>query len=118
MKPEIKMNTKTVLDSITTSLDDNKASNIIKINLNPYYGYDVYFIIASAGSSTHLKKISKDVHTTVKENYSFSSKTPQDQDYQSGWVIIDAGDIIVHLFLEETRNFYKLEELWKKGLIE
>jgi ribosome-associated protein len=74
-----------------------------------------YFIICSGTSERMLNGLAKSVIELIHENYHLSVNNegaPRD-----GWVLIDAGDIIIHLFSPEKRNYYKLEDLWSQGKI-
>jgi ribosome-associated protein len=78
-------------------------------------GFADYFIICSGTSSRMLDALAKNVQESVKSKYSLSSSIEGKP--ENGWMIIDAGDIIVHLFAPEQRNYYRLEELWNKGKV-
>ena len=70
-----------------------------------------FFIICSGRSSTHVKAIEENVRKKVHK------KTKQkpwhtEQDNKADWILMDYCDIILHIFQEETRNYYNLEELW------
>jgi len=92
-------------------LEQNKAENIALLDLTEIHGYLDYFIIATALSSMHLKKLADDTLRYFKQQ-NLSARYPTTTDLQSGWVILDLHDFIVHLFLKETREYYNLETLW------
>ena len=93
-------------------LDDNKAKNIISINLkNKSYIAD-YMIIASGTSSRHLQALSEILVTELKKlgmnNCKIEGKDSKD------WKLVDTQDVIVHIFHPEKREFYDLENMWSE----
>ena len=95
-------------------LDDNKAANIISINLkNKSYIAD-YMIIASGTSSRHLQSLSEILVNELKksgiENCRIEGKDSND------WKLVDTQDIIVHIFHPEKREFYDLEKMWSEEI--
>ena len=93
-------------------LDDNKAKDIISINLkNKSYIAD-YMVIASGTSSRHLQALSEILVTELKKigmnNCKIEGKDSKD------WKLVDTQDIIVHIFHPEKREFYDLENMWSE----
>ena len=101
------------LSVVINELVDNKITDMTILDLTPIHGYLQYFVIASALSSVHLKKLANDIRFKLKELDLHIKVPPNEQDITSGWVILDYYDIVVHLFLDDTRKFYALETLWK-----
>ena len=98
--------------NIEKILDDNKAQNITSINLkNKSYIAD-YMIIASGTSSRHLQSLSEILVNELKkkgiENCRIEGKDSND------WKLVDAHDVIVHIFHPEKREFYDLEKMWSE----
>lgn len=91
-------------------VEDKKAENIILLDLRPGVIAD-FFVICSGNSDRQLKALVDNVRKAVKEIYNelpFSTEgTPE-----SGWLIMDYSTVVVHLFLEEKRQYYDLEKLW------
>lgn len=74
-----------------------------------------YFVICSGTSDRMLNALADDVLQTVRQNYKMKGRVegqPQD-----GWLLIDFGDVIVHLFSPDRRDYYRLEELWNQGKV-
>ena len=69
-----------------------------------------YFVICTAGSTTQLKTLSDDVEKVLKENGEIPLR--REGHRSGGWILIDFGCVVVHLFLQEVREFYTLERLW------
>ena len=100
--------------NIEKILDDNKAQNIASINLkNKSYIAD-YMIIASGTSSRHLQSLSEILVNELKkkgiENCRIEGKESND------WKLVDAHDVIVHIFHPEKREFYDLEKMWSEEI--
>ena len=100
--------------NIEKILDNNKAQNIISINLeNKSYIAD-YMIIASGTSSRHLQSLSEILVSELKkiglENCRIEGKDSKD------WKLVDTHDIIVHIFHPEKRQFYDLEKMWSEEI--
>ncbi len=74
-----------------------------------------YFIICNGTSDRMLKALGNTVVEFLHTKYHWPVRSEGEP--REGWVLIDAGDIIVHLFSPEQRNYYKLEELWSQGKI-
>ena len=103
-----------IKESIEKILDNNKAQNIICINLkNKSYIAD-YMVIASGTSSRHLQALSEILVTQLKElglnNCRIEGKDSND------WKLVDAHDVIVHIFHPEKREFYDLEKMWSEEI--
>jgi len=96
--------------TIEKTLDQNKAKNIIAINLKGKSSIADYMIIASGSSSRHIQSLSEIIVKKLEESglgkYNVEGKKSVD------WKLIDAIDIIVHIFHPEKRKFYDLEKMW------
>jgi len=103
-----------IKDNIEKVLDDNKAQNIVCIDLkNKSYIAD-YMVIASGTSSRHLQALSEILVVQLKkigvDNCRIEGKDSSD------WKLVDAHDVIVHLFHPEKRDFYDLEKMWSEEI--
>jgi len=100
--------------SIEKILDNNKAQNIITINLkNKSYIAD-YMIVASGTSSRHLQSLSEILVTELKK-IGLDGCRMEGKD-SSDWKLVDAYDVIVHIFHPEKREFYNLEKMWSEEI--
>ena len=98
--------------NIEKILDDNKAKNITTINLkNKSYIAD-YMVIASGTSSRHLQALSEILVTELRK-IGLNSCRIEGKD-SSDWKLVDAHDVIVHIFHPEKREFYDLEKMWSE----
>ena len=92
------------------ALDNKKARDIKLLRTSEITILADYFVICTAGSTTHLKTLSDEVEKILKEN---GEQPLRREGHRSGgWVLIDFGCVVVHLFLQEERDFYTLERLW------
>ncbi len=107
-----------VLDSLDLArfivdvVEDKKAEDIVLLDLRPDIVIADFFVIANGNSDRQLKALAEHVREGVKERFQklpFSVEGTSD----SGWVLMDYGDVIVHLFLETKRRYYDLEGLWR-----
>jgi ribosome-associated protein len=95
---------------IQASLDDAKAEDIVSIDLHGKTSLGDTMIVASGRSSTHVGAIADRVIRACKDN---GLHAPRVEGLpQCDWVLVDAGDVIVHIFKPEVRQFYNLEKLW------
>ena len=97
------------------ALHDKKAENIRILQMGEKCSIADYFIIATGSSSPHLKALHQSLESHLKENgveiFGKGRYRP------SGWMVIDAIDVVVHVFSREARDFYALETLWKDAAI-
>lgn len=101
------------LEIAVKALDSRKAKNITALKVEDLTILANYFIIASATSTTQVKALADEVEYQLGEK---GVKPKSIEGYQSQtWIVLDYYDIIVHVFLEETRDFYQLERLWADG---
>jgi len=95
-------------------VEDKKAEDIILLDLRPDAIIADYFVICTGNSDRQLRALSEAVREQVKERFTklpFSVEgTPE-----SGWMLMDYGDVVVHLFQEEKRAYYDLEGMWRNA---
>ena len=95
---------------IAQALYDKKAENIDILNIGELTSLGEYFIICSCNSTTQVKACVDEVEEKMSED---GIKPSHKEGYHGGsWVLVDFGDIIVHVMQRETREFYALEKLW------
>ena len=99
-----------VAEFVVSALDSKKARNIKLLRTSEITILADYFVICTAGSTTQLKTLSDEVEKALKSH----GETPlrREGHRSGGWVLIDFGCVVVHLFLQEERDFYTLERLW------
>lgn len=99
-------------DLIVKSLEEKKAENIIVLPLSDQIPLAKYMIFASGRSVKNIKAIAEYVSLELKHKTSWPAQI--EGFGNADWVLLDAGDIIVHIFHPEARERFKLEELWGK----
>lgn len=99
-----------LLAHILTSLDDDKAEEIVKIDLRGKSEMADWMVIASGRSSRQVSAIADHLTDKLKQDFGRLSKVEGKE--TGDWVLIDAGDVIVHVFRPEVREFYQLEKMW------
>ncbi|MCH9613282.1 MAG: Ribosomal silencing factor RsfS [Chlamydiia bacterium] len=104
-----------LVNLIAQSILDKKGSNIIAIDIREISSTTNYLIIAEGNVDRHVKAISNDVEKSMKE----VGETPLHIEGRGNgdWVVMDYGHIIVHLFMPDMREKYKLERLWSEGTL-
>lgn len=99
-----------LLAQILKSLNDDKAEEIVQIDLRGKSAMADWMVIASGRSTRQVAAIAEHLVDSLKQEFRVISKV-EGKD-AGDWVLIDAGDIIVHLFRPEVREFYQLEKMW------
>ena len=99
-----------LLARILKSLEDDKAEDIVQIDLRGKTAIGDYMVIASGRSSRQVSSIAEKLTDRLKQEFGRLSKI-EGRD-TGDWVLIDTGDVIVHIFRPEVRDFYQLEKMW------
>ena len=99
-------------DKIIKTLDNNKASDIVAIDLEGKSSVADFMIIASGTSSRHIQSLSEQVLDEFKRQGVFESKIEGIN--SNDWKLVDGIDLIVHIFNPEKRKFYELEKIWSE----
>ena len=97
---------------ILDTLDSNKASDIISIDLKNKSSMADYMIIASGTSSRHIQALSEQVLEKLKNNGVKNSRIEGKESLD--WKLVDGIDLIIHIFNPEKRKFYELEKIWSE----
>ena len=97
---------------IINTLDNNKAQDIVSIDLKDKSSMADYMIIASGTSSRHIQSLSEQVLEKLKDNGIKNSKIEGKDSNE--WKLVDGIDLIVHIFHPEKRKFYELEKIWSE----
>lgn len=105
-----------LLDLIAQSLNDDKAEDVVTVDLHGKSAIADYMVIASGRSSRQVNAITEHLLHRLKE--AGQGRCRVEGQRQGDWVLIDAGDVIVHLFRPEVRTFYNLEKMWSVTLPE
>ena len=105
---------KLLKEFIINTLEDNKAEDIISIDVQNKTSVTDYMIIVSGRSSRHVKSIADNLIKILKKN---KIKPIGIEGYtKSEWILLDFGDLLVHVMHPDKRNFYTLEKLWDENI--
>ena len=99
-----------LLATVQSSLEDAKAEDIVAVDLGGKSPIADHMVIASGRSSRHVSAVADKLLQTLKAEAAGPIRI--EGLAQADWVLIDAGDVIVHIFRPEVRSFYNLEKLW------
>jgi len=99
------------LDHILGLLAEGKAENVVDIGIVGKSDIADYLVVASGRSSRQVIALSEKIIESLKSEYGMTVGVEGKQ--QGDWVLIDAGDIIIHLFRPEVREYYQLEKMWR-----
>ena len=106
------MNIKKLLDIVLTSLNDGKAVDVDLYDVKKLTSMSDYILIASGRSRRQVSALADKLIQTVKEN-KFETLGVEGKN-EGEWVLVDLGDIIVHIMHPSSREYYQLEKLWGK----
>lgn len=98
------------LAAVLKSLDDDKAEDVVQIDLRGKSELGDYMVIASGRSSRQVSSMAEKLMERLKQDHDILCKV--EGKGTGDWVLIDAGDVVVHLFRPEVREFYQLEKMW------
>ena len=102
--------------TIIETLEEKKGEDILLLDLIGVCTFTDYFVICTGGSTRTLRALAEQVRTRMKTEYDGAVATTEG-DPESGWVLLDYGDVVLHVFTQPTREFYALEELWDDGKV-
>lgn len=99
-----------VLAEVLASLDDDKAEEVVQIDLRGRSDVADYMVICSGRSSRQVASISEKLADRLKDKFKMGAKMEGKE--TGDWVLIDGSDVIIHVFRPEVREFYQLEKMW------
>lgn len=104
------MNSEQLRDLAIAALEDLKGTNIVTLDVRTLTDITDYMIVCTGRSSRQVKALAENVAVTAKEQHVSHVRTEGEAD--SEWVLVDLGDVIVHVMQASAREFYSLEDLW------
>ena len=111
MEPSSDRQTEDLVLDLAHFLDETGARDIVALDVSEQSSFARYFIIGGAVSAGQLRGLKRRAHERLGELGLRARQSPK-RDDESGWLLIDCDDLIVHLMLDEQRQFYELEKLW------
>lgn len=104
------MDSKQLLEMVVKAADGRRAEDIVALKVDEISPMSDYFVIMTGGSDRQVQAITNAiVEKAHEENVKIGSVEGKNH---AQWVLVDLGDVVVHVFREETRQFYNLEKLW------
>lgn len=94
-----------------TFADDKKAEDLVVLDVSDISSITDYFVIVSGSSEPHLRAIAESITSNLRDEYDVRPRA-EDGTLQTGWLVIDFFDVIVHVMRKEVRERYDLESLW------
>lgn len=112
------VDTERLLETILQGIQNKKGNDIVKVDLTVLENtFCQFFVICHGNSNTQVSAIAESVVQIVKKD--LQEKVWHKEGLENAhWVLLDYGDIVVHIFQKEFRDFYNLEELWADAKIE
>lgn len=101
-----------IVKKIVKALDDKKGNDIEVIKIDGLTIVADYFVIVTANSTTHVRALADEVEYQLEEA---GIKADHIEGKATGWILLEYQGVVVHIFLEESRNYYNLERLWEDG---
>ena len=108
------MNSKDLAIQAVKLMDAKKAVDVNLIDIREFSTLGDYFVIATGTSSTHVKALADELEMRLKEE---GASPDHIEGYRSNsWILLDYGEVIIHVFTRESREFYDLDRLWQDGV--
>ena len=101
--------------TVVNTLEEKKGEDIILLDIQGIAIFADFFVICSGTSERMLQALAEAVDEQVSKQYGL--RVRKEGNAGDGWVLVDLGDVILHLFSPERRNYYRLEELWSQGKV-
>ncbi|MBV7329667.1 ribosome silencing factor [Chloroflexi bacterium TSY] len=106
----------TLAHKIVDIVEDRQASDIVLLDIREQSSVSDYFVIATVHNERQARAIEEELLLKLRLEQSVRPLNIEGVDAGgSGWVLLDYGDVVIHLFTEEMRSFYSLEDLWSKA---
>ena len=100
-----------LLKAVAAILDNKKARELIAIHTTEQTILSDYFLICTGTSTTHVKALADELEFEMKTQYGILPRGVEGR--ATGWILLDYGTVLVHIFLKEQREYYNLERLWE-----
>ena len=101
--------------TVVDALEDKKGEDIVLIDIKEISSFADYFIICSGTSDRMLDALADSVRRLFKDTQGLTGRV--EGTARDGWLLVDFGDVILHLFSPDRREYYNLEELWSQGKV-
>jgi ribosome-associated protein len=110
-QPDTQMSGEQIAKAIAEFASDVKAIDIVELDLRGVVGYTDYFVVASGNTDRQVKAIHDRIHEGMKREHRMLPRRVEGIG-EARWILMDYLDVVVHVMTPETRDFYRLEQLW------
>lgn len=115
---EVFLDSQALAHKIIDIIEEKQAEDIVLLDVSDHTSIASYFVIATIDNERQAKAIEDEVLLQLRMEQNLRPLGMEGVEENSGgWVLLDYGDVIVHLFTEEKRAYYRLEELWNKATV-
>jgi ribosome-associated protein len=115
---EVFLDSQALAHKITDIIEEKQAEDIVLLDVSDHTSIASYFVIATIDNERQAKAIEDEVLLQLRMGQNLRPLGMEGvAENSGGWVLLDYGDVIVHLFTEEKRVYYRLEELWNKATV-
>jgi ribosome-associated protein len=111
MTPDAALQGEQLVGAIAGYAADKKAIDVVELDLRGVLGYTDYFLVCSGNTGRQAKAIHDGILEGLKREHNTLPRRVEGS-AQAGWILMDYLDVVVHIFTPETRDFYRLEQLW------
>ena len=94
-----------------TAIESKQGHNPLIMDLRDKSGFTDYFVVVSGHNPPHLRAMSEEIHMLLKKNGMTCYRRAGDP--ESGWLVLDYVDVVIHILLDEHRRYYAIEDLWQ-----
>ena len=105
------MNAESTAHAIAAMADDRKAIDVVELDLRGVLDYTDFFIVCSGNTERQTKAIHDAIHHGMKQEHGVLPQRVEGLG-EASWILMDYLDVVVHIFTPQTREFYRLEQLW------
>lgn len=102
--------------AVVDVLDEHKGEDILLLDLREICSFADYFVLCTGASERTLRALAEEVLRRLKRDRRTAARG-QEGEAESGWILVDYGEVIVHLFSKELRSYYRLEDVWRAGKV-
>jgi ribosome-associated protein len=104
-----------IAHTIVNALEDKKGEDIVLLDIHEVSDFTDYFVICSGTSDRMLQALADAAVEQVRAQHEFKGRTEGEP--REGWVLVDFGNVVLHLFSPDRRAYYDLEDLWAEGKV-
>jgi ribosome-associated protein len=101
--------------SVVTTLEDHKGEDILLMDIIDLASFADYFVLCNGTSDRMLSSLAEAVQAAAKKQFGINVQIEGEP--IDGWLVVDLGDVVVHLFSPDQRDYYDLETLWDRGKV-